>query len=134
MAITVTHNESGKTAAFSVFVKQAAEASTVAATQATTEAAMKAATQMITETMATHASPTSIAIASYPSKTSYYVGDSLVTEGLTLTVAYSDGSAKTINSGFSCRPSTLAEAGTQIITVMHNTSGLRTSFIVIVEK
>ena len=72
----------------------------------------------------------SIAIKSNPTKTSYYVGDTLDTSGLTLTATYNNGTTQTINSGFTCTPTTLNTAGTQTITVTY--SGKTTSFNVTV--
>ncbi len=72
----------------------------------------------------------SIAIKSKPTKTSYYVGDTLNTSGLTLTALYNDGTTKTISSGFSCSPMALSSAGTKTITVTY--SGMTTSFTVTV--
>ena len=70
---------------------------------------------------------TKITIKSNPSKTSYTVGDSLNTSGLTLTVEYSDGTTKTVSNGFSCSPTTLNTAGSAVkITVSYE--GLTTSF------
>ncbi len=62
---------------------------------------------------------TSISIATKPSKTSYYIGDTLNTSGLTLTATYNNGNIKTISSGFSCSPTTLNNSGTQKITVSY---------------
>ena len=62
----------------------------------------------------------SIEVASLPTKTSYYVGDTLDTVGLTLTAAYSDGTTETISEGYTCTPNTLDTAGTQIVTVTYN--------------
>ncbi len=72
-----------------------------------------------------------LAIKSKPSKTSYYVGDTLNTSGLSLTAAYNNGTTKTISSGFSCSPTTLSSSGTKTITVTYG--GQSTSFTVIVE-
>lgn len=71
-----------------------------------------------------------IAIKTLPSKTSYYVGDTLNTAGLTLTATYNDGSKKTISSNFECNPGTLQIEGTQTITV--NYDGKSTTFTVTV--
>lgn len=62
---------------------------------------------------------TSIAIKTNPTKTSYYVGDTLDTNGLTLTASYNNGTTKTISSGFECTPTALNTAGTQKITVTY---------------
>ncbi len=69
---------------------------------------------------------TGISIQSNPDKTEYFVGETLNTTGLSLKVTYSDGSTKTISSGFTCSPTTLNSAGTQTITV--NYGGKSTSF------
>ena len=77
-------------------------------------------------------SVSSITIASNPSKTSYYVGESLNTSGLELNVTYSNGSTETISSGFTCSPTTLDTTGTQAITVSYG--GKNTSFAVTVDS
>ncbi len=73
---------------------------------------------------------TSISVKSNPTKTNYYVGDSLSTSGLTLTAKYSDNSTKTISSGFTCTPTTLNATGNQTITVSYG--GKSTTFTVYV--
>jgi len=75
---------------------------------------------------------TSVSIKSNPTKTSYYVGETLNTSGLTLTAIYNDGSTKTITSGFTCTPTALTSAGTKTIAVSY--SGKTTTFTVKVEK
>jgi hypothetical protein len=72
-----------------------------------------------------------IAVASGPSKTSYYVGDSLNTSGLAIRGYYDDGSNKSL-SGWSCSPTRLSSAGTQTITVSYQ--GKTTSFTVSVSS
>ena len=72
-----------------------------------------------------------IAIASSPSKTSYYVGDTLDTTGLKLTATYSNGTTQTITSGFTCTPTALSTAGVQTVTV--NYGGKTATFTVNVE-
>ncbi len=62
---------------------------------------------------------TSIAVKSNPAKTSYYVGDTLDTTGLVLTATYNNGKTETVSEGFTCTPTTLETAGTQIITVSY---------------
>ena len=72
-----------------------------------------------------------IAIASNPTKTSYYVGDTLDTTGLKLTATYNNGTTQTITSGFTCTPTALSTAGTQTVTV--NYGGKTATFTVNVE-
>ena len=72
-----------------------------------------------------------IAIASNPTKTSYYVGDTLDTTGLKLTATYSNGTTQTITSGFTCTPTALTSAGVQTVTV--NYGGKTATFTVNVE-
>ena len=72
-----------------------------------------------------------IAIASNPTKTSYYVGDTLDTTGLKLTATYSNGTTQTITSGFTCTPTALSTAGAQTVTV--NYGGKTATFAVKVE-
>lgn len=68
----------------------------------------------------------SISLSSNPTKTTYDVGDTLDTSGLKINAKYSDGTTKTISSGFTCSPTKLSTAGTQKITVAYN--GKYTSF------
>ena len=72
-----------------------------------------------------------IAVASNPTKTSYYVGDTLDTTGLKLTATYSNGTTQTITSGFTCTPTALSTAGAQTVTV--NYGGKTATFTVNVE-
>ena len=72
-----------------------------------------------------------IAIASNPSKTSYFVGDTLDTTGLKLTATYNNGTTQTITSGFTCTPTALNTAGAQTVTV--NYGGKTATFTVSVE-
>ena len=72
-----------------------------------------------------------IAIASNPTKTSYYVGDTLDTTGLKLTATYNNGTTQTITSGFTCTPTALSTAGAQTVTV--NYGGKTATFTVNVQ-
>ena len=76
------------------------------------------------------ATVTGISVKSMPSKTSYTQGDTLSTSGLSLNVSYSNGTTQTVNSGFTCSPTTLNSTGTQTITVTY--SGKTTTFNVTV--
>ena len=73
-----------------------------------------------------------IAVKTLPTKTSYFVGDSLNQSGLTLTVTFNNGNTETISSGFTCTPTKLNAAGTQKITVSYG--GKTTSFNVTVKN
>ena len=73
----------------------------------------------------------SIYVENLPNKTSYYLGETLDTTGLTLLVATNAGD-RVINSGFSCSPETLNTPGSQDITVSYG--GKSTSFTVYVEE
>ena len=75
---------------------------------------------------------TSISVASKPSKTVYYIGDALNTSGLTLTAAYSDGSSKTISSGYTTSGFSSATAGTKTVTVTYQ--GKTATFTVTVKE
>lgn len=72
-----------------------------------------------------------ISIRTNPSKTTYQVGDTLDTSGLTLTASYSDGHSETVTNGFSCSPTSLDTAGGQTVTVTYN--GKTAAFFVNVE-
>ena len=75
---------------------------------------------------------TGISVVSQPAKTTYYVGDTLDTTGLTLLVTYSNGSSEIITNGFTCSPTELNTAGTQTVTVTFG--DLSTTFTVMVEE
>ncbi|MBQ9551663.1 MAG: bacterial Ig-like domain-containing protein [Clostridia bacterium] len=75
---------------------------------------------------------TGIAVKTPPAQTTYTVGDTLNTAGLTLTAAYSDGSTQTVTSGFTCTPTKLNTAGQQTITVTYG--GKTASFVVTVNS
>ena len=72
----------------------------------------------------------SISIRSMPSKTVYFVGETLSTSGLTINVIYSSGQSEIISEGFSCSPTTLTSAGTTSVTVSY--MGLTAQFNVVV--
>lgn len=72
-----------------------------------------------------------IAVESYPYKTSYIVGDTLDSTGLTVTVLYSNGSTKTITDGFACSPMFFGESGEQDVEISYD--GKTVSFPVTVE-
>ena len=74
---------------------------------------------------------TSLTIATQPTKTNYYVGDTLNTAGLTLKAAYNNGTTQTITGGFTCTPTALSTAGVQTVTV--NYGGKTATFTVSVE-
>jgi len=74
----------------------------------------------------------SISIKTKPNTTSYYVGDTLNTNGLTLSAVYSDGSSKTISSGFTCSPTSLTSTGAKTIAVSYG--GKSTSFTINVKE
>lgn len=59
----------------------------------------------------------SIQIKQLPTKSSYVIGDILDTEGLILSVQYSDGTTQTISSGFTCYPKTMEIPGVQEVSV-----------------
>ena len=74
---------------------------------------------------------TSLTIATKPTKTNYYVGDTLNTAGLTLKAAYNNGTTQTITGGFTCTPTALSTAGVQTVTV--NYGGKTATFTVSIE-
>ncbi len=75
---------------------------------------------------------TGIAVKTPPAQTTYTVGDTLDTAGLTLTAVYNDGSRQTVTNGFTCNPTKLNIAGQQTITVTY--SGKTTSFVITVNN
>ncbi|MGN0542908.1 MAG: leucine-rich repeat protein [Acutalibacteraceae bacterium] len=54
---------------------------------------------------------TSLKILSKPSKTDYYVGDSLDTTGLVITAIFSDGTTQDYDTGYSCSPEIFTRQG-----------------------
>ena len=75
---------------------------------------------------------TALTIATQPTKTSYSVGDTLSTAGLTLKATYNNDTVKTISSGFTCNVSKLTSTGSQTVTVSYG--GKTASFKVSVAK
>lgn len=73
----------------------------------------------------------SISVKTNPTKTTYCVGETLDTSGLSVTATYSNGSRETITSDFICSPMKLQTAGQQTITVSYK--GETTTFVVIVK-
>ena len=75
----------------------------------------------------------SVLVKSKPSKTTYTVGETFNTKGLTLKVTYSDGTSENVTSGFTCSPSgQFSKAGQQKIVVTYG--GQSTGFFVNVVK
>ena len=72
----------------------------------------------------------SIAIASNPVKTEYYVDDTFDSTGLSLKVNMSDGTTKTITSGFAVTTPDMSTVGIKTVTVEY--SGKSVTFTVIV--
>jgi len=73
-----------------------------------------------------------VEIATAPTKTSYYVGDTLSLDGLTLKVTYSDNTSETVSEGFTCATSTLTAAGKQTVSVEYE--GKTVSFEITVSE
>ena len=60
-----------------------------------------------------------LTLTTKPTKLSYYRDETLVTTGMVLTAAMTDGTSKKVTSGFTCTPTTLSSTGTQTITVTY---------------
>ena|GEM_PF-3115813 len=73
-----------------------------------------------------------IQVKSNPSKSTYYVGESLNTSGLSLLLTYSDSSTKTVSSGFSVSGFSSSSVGTKTVTVTYENKS--TTFTVEVKK
>lgn len=73
----------------------------------------------------------SIAIQSKPTKTVYTVGEKFDASGLSIKVTMSDGTTKTITSGFTVSNPDMTAAGTKTVTVTY--SGKTTSFTITVK-
>ncbi len=74
----------------------------------------------------------SISVKTNPSKTVYTVGETFNSSGLSLTAKYSDGTSKTITSGFTCSKPDMTTAGTKKVTVTYQ--GKTTSFNITVKE
>ena len=67
-----------------------------------------------------------------PDKTTYTVGESFNAAGLTLTATYSDGTSKTVTSGFTCSEPDMSTAGTKSVTVTYD--GKTTAFNITIKN
>ncbi len=73
-----------------------------------------------------------LSVRTLPDKTSYVVGGSPDTTGLSLVYTDEYGVAQVVDSGFDCSPTTFSAEGTQTVTVTYR--GLSATFRVTVEK
>ena len=78
------------------------------------------------------ATVSSIAIQSKPTKTVYTVGEAFSTSGLSIKVNMSDGTSKTVTSGFTVSSPDMSTAGTKTVTVTYE--GKTASFNITVNK
>ena len=62
----------------------------------------------------------SISVYTKPTKTSYYVGESLDTTGLVLQLTYNDNSTESVTTGFTTSGFDSTTAGTKTVTVTYN--------------
>lgn len=74
----------------------------------------------------------SLTIESEPQKTVYFMGDSVDLTGLVVKAKYSDGTYKTIDTGFTVFPETLDSVGNQLVTLSYG--GKTVTYIVDVIK
>lgn len=79
--------------------------------------------------------PVSLAVKTMPTKTTYVVGEEIDPTGLSLTLTYSTGDTKVIESGYIIEPEELEAEGTQEIAVHYEEEGVTvsTAFDVTVE-
>ena len=75
---------------------------------------------------------TSISVAQQPTKTEYLQNEDFSAAGLTLRVAYSDGTSQTITSGFTVSTPDMATPGEKTVTVTY--AGKTTSFTIHVQE
>jgi len=75
---------------------------------------------------------TSIQMKTSPTKTNYYVGEALNTQGISFVAKYSNGTEQILTTGYSCTPTTFNKAGVQQVTLTYN--GKTTTFNVNVSK
>lgn len=73
-----------------------------------------------------------LALETIPSKTKYNLGDTVDTTGTKLLATYSDGTYKTIDTGFTVFPETLDSVGNQLVTLSYG--GKTVTYIVEVIK
>jgi len=66
----------------------------------------------------------SISIATYPTKTSYYTGETFSSTGLTIYANFSNGSQTTVSSGFTTSSPDMSTAGTKSVTVSYTVDGI----------
>ena len=62
----------------------------------------------------------SISIATKPTKTEYYVGDTFNSSGLSVKITMSDGTTKTLTSGFTVSKPNMSTAGTKTVTITYS--------------
>lgn len=77
------------------------------------------------------ATVSSISIQSKPTKTTYMIGGTFSSSGLSIKVNMSDGTSKTVTSGFTLSSPDMSTAGTKTVTVTYQ--GKTTSFTVTVQ-
>lgn len=70
----------------------------------------------------------SLSILTLPNKLDYFCGESLITDGLSLSAHFSDGTVTKVTEGFSCVPSRMNTPGSQLVTVYY--AGLSATFTV----
>lgn len=75
---------------------------------------------------------TSISVAQQPTKTEYLQNEAFSAAGLTLRVAYSDGTSQTITSGFTVSTPDMATPGEKTVTVTY--AGKTTNFTIYVQE
>ena len=86
----------------------------------------------ITQTYSTPLATKSISIANNPTKTTYYLGDPLNTNGLALNVKYGNGATKKVTSGFTTYGFDSKTTGVKKVTV--NYGGATATYNVTVKK
>lgn len=64
-------------------------------------------------------SAVSLSVEQLPSKTEYYLGETLDYTGLMLEITFSDGHRESITTGFTCSPTVLNSVGIQHVTVYY---------------
>ncbi len=128
LVVTLIYNDGSTSDLLSGFQVSELDASSVG-TKTITVSYMNKTTTFDVSVIAT---PSDIAINTFPTKQNYWVGDTLDTAGLSLTVTYTDGSTDVVTSGFDVSGYTAATPGTKKITVTYQ--GLTTTFDVVVNE
>ncbi len=131
LTLNVYYSDGTSKSVTSGFICSKPDMSTAGTKKVTVTYKGKTASFNITVNAKPAATLSSISIKTNPSKTTYNVGEAFNSSGLTLTAKYSDGTSKTITSGFTCSKPDMSTAGTKKVTVTYQ--GKTASFNIMVK-